>query len=159
MAAQADGVSYRCDAEAALSTRFSPDEPHSATRKIQIRSVKEFKGLTWATREHLWVDRVASAWLIRRFIDPKAKFLWLKNAEDCPKHARGFDFDGAEFSHVGTKVSFEVPIASFALEQDPGLSRLAMLVHHLDVGGIPIAEAPGFSTIPGRRPAFARRLR
>jgi hypothetical protein len=90
---------------------------------------------------------VACAWLIRRFIDPKAKFLWLKNAKDCPKRAVGFDFDGAEFSHVGTKVTFEVLIASFALEQDPGLSRLAMLVHHLDVGGIPMAEAAGFSTI------------
>jgi hypothetical protein len=135
------------DAEAALSARFSPDEPHPGTRKIQVRSVKDFKGRTWATRERLWVDRVASAWLIRRFIDPKAKFLWLKNAKDCPKRAVGFDFDGAEFSHVGAKVTFEVLIESFALEQDAGLSRLAMLVHLLDVGGIPIAEAPGFSTI------------
>jgi hypothetical protein len=135
------------DADAAISARFSPDEPRPAQRKIQVRSRKEYKGRTWATRERLWVDRVASAWLIRRFIDPKAKFLWLKNVKVCPKRAVGFDFDGAEFTHVGAKVTFEVLTASFALDQDAGLARLAALVHHLDVGGIPVAEAPGFSTI------------
>ena len=90
---------------------------------------------------------MASAWLIRRFIDPKAKFLWLKRVKDCPKSAIGFDFDGAEFTHVDSKVTFEVLLASFHLEQDTGLSRLGALVHHLDVGGIPIAEGPGFATI------------
>jgi hypothetical protein len=90
---------------------------------------------------------VASAWLIRRFIDPKAKFLWLKRPKDCPKRAIGFDFDGAEFTHVESKVTFEVLLASFGLEQDAGLARLAALVHHLDVGGIPTAEGPGFATI------------
>jgi hypothetical protein len=135
------------DADASICERFSPHEPHPAQRKIQARSVKEYKGRTWATRERLWVDRVASAWLIRRFIDPRAKFVWLKNAKDCPKRAVGFDFDGAEFTHVGAKVTFEVLTVSFALDRDAGLSRLAALVHHLDVGGIPIAEAPGFFTI------------
>jgi hypothetical protein len=135
------------DAQTAISERFSPDEPHPAHRRIQVRSSKEYKGRTWATRERLWVDRVASAWLIRRFIDPKAKFAWLKSAKDCPKRAVGFDFDGAEFSHVGAKVTFEVLVASFGLDQDAGLSRLAALVHQLDVGGVPVAEAPGFATI------------
>ena len=90
---------------------------------------------------------MASAWLIRRFIDPQAKFLWLKRAKDCPKRALGFDFDGAEFSHVDSKVTFEVLVTTFGLEQDPGLIRLGALVHHLDLGGIPIPEAPGFATI------------
>jgi len=95
----------------------------------------------------LWIDRVASAWLIRRFIDPEAKFAWLKRVKDCPKRAVGFDFDGAEFTHVDSKVTFEVLLASFGLHQDVGLARLGGLIHHLDVGGIPIAEGPGFSTI------------
>jgi hypothetical protein len=95
----------------------------------------------------LWIDRAASAWLIRRFIDPKAKFLWLKRVKDCPKSVVGFDFDGAEFTHVDSKVTFEVLLSSFNLEHDAGLARLGALVHHLDVGGIPIAEAPGFATI------------
>ncbi len=135
------------DAEVALNARFSPDEPRSAAHRIHPCDSKEYRGRTWATREHLWIDRVASAWLIRRFIDPKARFLWLKRVKDCPKRAVGFDFDGAEFTHVGTKVTFEVLLASFALEQDEGLTRLGALVHHLDVGGIPTAEGPGFAAV------------
>ena len=135
------------DAEAAINARFAPDEPHAAHRKIRQRNRKDYRGRIWATREHLWIDRVASAWLIRRFIDPEAEFLWLKRARDCPKRAVGFDFDGAEFTHVDLRVTFEVLLASFGLQNDPGLTRLAALVHHLDVGGIPIAEGPGFATI------------
>lgn len=135
------------DAEMALDARFSPDEPRSAAHHIRRCDPKEYRGRTWATREHLWIDRVASAWLIRRFIDPKARFLWLKRVKDCPKRTVGFDFDGAEFTHVGAKVTFEVLLASFALEQDEGLARLGALVHHLDVGGIPTAEGPGFAAV------------
>jgi hypothetical protein len=135
------------DAETALNARFAPDEPHASHRKIQTRDRRDYRGRTWATREHLWIDRVASAWLIQRFIDSKAKFLWLKRVKDCPKSAIGFDFDGAEFTHVDSKVTFEVLVCSFGLEGDAGLVRLGALVHHLDVGGIPIAEGPGFATI------------
>jgi len=135
------------DAEAVLNARFAPDEPHAAHRKIRPRERKDYRARTWATRERLWIDRVASAWLIRRFIDPKAKFLWLKRVKDCPKRAVGFDFDGAEFSHADSKVTFEVLVESFGLHSDAGLARLGALVHHLDVGGIPIAEGPGFATI------------
>jgi hypothetical protein len=135
------------DTERAINARFAPDEPRPAHRRILPRDRKEYRGRTWATRERLWIDRVASAWLIRRFIDPHAKFVWLKRIKDCPKLAVGFDFDGAEFTHVDSLVTFEVLVASFALDQDVGLIRLGALVHHLDVGGIPIAEGPGFATI------------
>jgi hypothetical protein len=135
------------DAEAAINARFAPDEPRTAHRNIVLRNRKEYRGRTWATREHLWIDRAASAWLIQRFIDPEAKFLWLKRVKDCPKRALGFDFDGAEFTHVDSKVTFEVLLASFGLDEDTGLVRLGALVHHLDVGGIPIAEGPGLTTI------------
>jgi hypothetical protein len=135
------------DTERAINARFAPDEPRPAHRRILRRDGKEYRGRTWATRERLWIDRVASAWLIQCFIDPHAKFVWLKRTKDCPKRAVGFDFDGAEFTHVDSKVTFEVLVASFALDQDVGLIRLGALVHHLDVGGIPIAEGPGFATI------------
>jgi hypothetical protein len=135
------------DAEVAVNARFSPDEPRAAHRTIRPRERTQYRGRTWATRERLWIDRVASAWLIRRFIDPKAKFVWLKRVKDCPKRAVGFDFDGAEFTHVDSKVTFEVLLRSFNLHEDPGLARLGALVHHLDVGGISIAEAPGFAAI------------
>jgi hypothetical protein len=90
---------------------------------------------------------VASAWLIRRFIDPDARFLWLESPSDCPADALGFDFDGARFTHVGERVSFEVLLASFGLEEDRGLARLAALVHMLDVGGEPVPEASGFEAM------------
>ncbi len=135
------------DAEATLNTRFAPDEPRASRQGIQRRDRDAYLGRRWATRERLWIDRVASAWLIRRFIDPKARFVWVKRVKDCPKDTVGFDFDGAEFSHTGNKVTFETLIASFGLEQDQALLQMGAMVHHLDVGGIPTAEGPGFATI------------
>jgi DNA-binding transcriptional regulator PaaX len=70
------------DAEAALNARIAPDEPHAARGRIPKRDKARYQSRTWATREKLWIDRVASAWLIRRFIDPKAKFRWLKKPRD-----------------------------------------------------------------------------
>jgi hypothetical protein len=135
------------DAETALTAQFSPEEPHPANRKIMRLDRKNYRGRTWATRERLWIDRVCSAWLIQRFIDPKAKFLWLKRPRDCPKRAVGFDFDGAQFTHVDAKVTFEVLLASFGLDGDAALTRLGALVHYLDVGGIPVPESPGLAAI------------
>src|SRR6266481_3104062 len=135
------------DAESALTAQFSPEEPHSAKGKVPRRDRKDYQGRIWATRQRLWIDRVCSAWLIRRFIDPKARFIWLKSPKDCPKRALGFDFDGAPFTHVDSKVTFEVLLASFGLHSDPALRRLAALVHYLDVGGIPVPEAAGFAAI------------
>ena len=143
------------EAEAALNGRFSPDEPRAIHRRIPRRDREKFLGRLWATRQHLWIDRVCSAWLIRRFIDPKAKFIWLKRIQDKPKRAIGFDFEGAEFSHVDSKVTFEVLLRSFGLESDAGLTRLGALVHYLDVGGIPVEEAPGFAAIVSGARALA----
>jgi hypothetical protein len=106
--------------------------------------VKDYQGRTWATRKRPWVDRLATAWLIQRFVDRQPTFAWLANPKKCPKSALGFDFDGAVFTHVGAKVTFEVVAESFGLLDDPALVRFANLVHTIDVGGIPVDEAPGF---------------
>jgi hypothetical protein len=135
------------DAEAALSRRFSPEEPTAVHATVPRRDRAQFQNKKWATRANLWVDRVASAWLIRRFIDPRASFLWLRHAGDCPKNAVGFDFDGATFTHVEDYVTFEVLLHSFALDGDPALVRLAALVHQLDVGVGRVPEAAGFEAI------------
>ena len=135
------------DAEAALNAQFSPDEPRAATATLQRCAKADYQGKTWATRAHLWVDRVASAWLIRRFIDPHARFVWLKDITRVPAGVIGFDFDRAEFTHVGARVTFEVLASSFGLENDPAIARLGTLVHYLDVGGVPVPEAAGFATI------------
>jgi hypothetical protein len=59
----------------------------------------------------------------------------------------GFDFDGAEFSHVGSSVTFEVLLQSFGLDADAGLAALASVVHFLDVGGVPVPEAAGLAAV------------
>jgi hypothetical protein len=135
------------DFEDAANAVLSPDEPHAEQRSIALLEKRDYQGRTWATRRHLWADRVASAWLIRRFIDADSKFLWLDTPTDCPTDALGFDFDGASFTHVGDRVTFEVLLASFGLENDPGLARLATLIHALDVGGVTTPETIGFEAI------------
>ena len=126
---------------------LSPDEPEGTAGQIPKLDRADYQGRLWATRRRLWVDRVASAWLIRRFIDRDARFQWLAKPSDCPRKALGFDFDGATFSHVGDRVTFETLLASFGLETDPVLMRLGALVHSLDVGGEPIPEAKGFEAV------------
>jgi hypothetical protein len=126
---------------------MSPDEPHETEGRIPRLDARDYQGRVWATRRRLWVDRVASAWLIRRFIDRDARFQWLAKPSDCPKRALGFDFDEAAFTHVGDRVTFETLLASFGLDADPALARLGLLVHVLDVGGDPVPEAKGFEAV------------
>jgi hypothetical protein len=125
---------------------LSPDEPHSTQSSIPSLSIADFQGRIWATRNRPWVDRLACAWFIQRFIDSQAQVLWLASPNDCPDHVLGFDFDGATFSHVEGRVTFEVLMASFDLEK-PALKRLGALVHFLDVGGVQPPEAVGIESV------------
>lgn len=134
-------------AERRVTRHYSPDEPEAAQGDIHRLDLAAYQGRRWATRRRPWVDRIACAWLIRRFIDPHASFLWLHDIHACPPDALGFDFDGATFTHVGELVSFEVLLGSFALDADLALARIASLVHALDTGTEPPPEALGFETI------------
>ena len=135
----------------ALDARFSRGEPQAqAATGIALLDRSRYQGRHWATRARPWVDRLACAWLIRRFIDPAARISWLVVADGpvkTPRGALGFDYDGARFSHVGALVSFEVLLASFALTGDARLRRMAGAVHYLDAGGIPVAEAAGLESV------------
>jgi len=124
-----------------------PSEPHSAKRKIRRLDPAKYRNRIWATRKDLWVDRLACAWLIQRFIDRKPKFVWIDHPRDRPKGSIGFDFDGAQFTHVDGRVTFEVLLASFGLDGDPALASIGQAVHFLDVGGIPVADARGLETM------------
>ena len=135
------------DAEARLTRHYSPDEPLTAHRAIQRLARRDYQGRRWATRRRPWVDRVACAWLIRRFIDKDATFVWLSDIRRVPKDALSFDFDGATFTHVDDKVTFEVLLSAFSLERDAALVRIGEMVHGLDVGGEPTAEASGFEAM------------
>lgn len=130
-----------------LDARRAPGEPRAAAGRIAPLKRADYQRRSWATRRQLWVDRAASAWLIQRFIDPKARFVWLDDPKHRPAKALGFDFDGAAFTHVGARVTFEVLLASFGLEKNTALQRLGTLVHYLDVGGVPVPEAAGFEAI------------
>jgi len=146
--AQLQANAALADARAALDARFSQGEPQArADDGITRLDIRRFQNKRWATRARPWVDRLACAWLIRRFIDPQARFLWLQDVAALPRGALGFDFDGARFTHVGARVSFEVLLASFGLEPDPRLLRLGTLVHYLDAGGIPVPEASGLEAV------------
>ena len=127
--------------------QLSPGEPTAANGEIPLLAIGDFQGRTWATRARPWVDRLATAWLVQRFVDKAPTFLWLTNSRKCPKSALGFDYDGATFTHVGERVTFEVVAASFGLDKDPALQRLGELVHFIDIGGIAVDEAPGFELL------------
>jgi hypothetical protein len=126
---------------------FSGGEPHSAKRKVRRLDPTKYRGRVWATRKNLWVDRLASVWLIRRFIDKNARFAWIDRPRDRPKGSVGFDFDGAEFTHIGSRVTFEVLVTSFGLDDDQALASIGHAVHSLDMGGIPVADAKGLETM------------
>jgi len=130
--------------EAEVRKRMFPDAPKAGgvtqTGRYYFKRV-------WATRKPLWADRLASAWLIRRFIDPEATLLWLDKSQECPSTAVGFSFDGATFSNSRDKVTFQELLASFSLDKSETLARIGTLVHFLDTGGAPVAEAAGVETL------------
>lgn len=126
------------DAYGALHSRT---EPRPSLKGIRQLDPARYQRRLWATRKSPWVDRLASAWLIKRFIDREAKFAWLERPSDLPRKALGFDFDGAVFTHVKNRVTFEVLLASFGLDGDPALAAIAPAVHFLDAGGIPVPDA------------------
>ena len=92
-----------------------------------------YRERTWVTRHNVHVDRIASAWLIRRFIDDRAKFAFVpgKGYRARP-HEVTFDMFEADFTHVGDRCTFEVLIERFDLKA-PGLGAIAEIVHDVDV--------------------------
>jgi hypothetical protein len=124
----------------------APDEPHARSAGVPRVEPAAYRGRLWVTRRRPWVDRLACAWLVRRFIDPDARFAWLADPAAAPKGAVGFDFDGAAFTHVGARVSFETLLAAFGLET-PALQRLGTVVHGLDAGGVMPPEAVGVERV------------
>ncbi len=137
----------------AIDARCSRGEPGAAQAQALPRLDRaDFQARRWATRARPWADRLASAWLIRRFIDPQARWIWLPDDGRplrTPRGAVGFDYDGARFSHVGPWVTFEVLARQFGLDGDPALQRLAQLVHGLDTGGLPLPETAGLAAVLG----------
>ncbi|MGH7673865.1 MAG: chromate resistance protein ChrB domain-containing protein [Gemmatimonadales bacterium] len=94
--------------------------------------------MKWVTREGAKTDRVACPWLITRFIDPEAEFIFAARDQVLPAAARlsgkSFDAPGGDYTHRGNRCTFEVLIEDFGL-RDPALARLAHIVHGADIEG------------------------
>jgi hypothetical protein len=106
--------------------------PHSPG--IPLRNPDAYRGRRWVTRRDPFIDRMASAWLIRKFIDPAAEFGFIDGDEVAAvgTDAVAFDVRGGEFTHVDDLCTFEVLVRSFALK-DAAIAKIIEIVHDLDV--------------------------
>ncbi|MCK7493121.1 MAG: chromate resistance protein [Comamonadaceae bacterium] len=140
--AQAPGAPGACRSRGSAL----PGEPARGDAAASAASqAADYQGRTWATRRHLWVDRMASAWLIRRFIDRKARFVWLDRPERLPQATRSASTSTAPHSPTSAaRVTFEVLAASFGLDADPALAahRRTSCTSSMSAAS-PVAEAPG----------------
>jgi len=116
-----------------LEQRLSPGAPARATASSGTRSVADAQTRTWVTRKGIHIDRIACAWLIRRFIDKRPTFKFVPGRGYTPA-AREIRFDmfDAEFTHDGELCSFEVMLRAFDLT-DPALRALAEVIHDVDL--------------------------
>lgn len=137
-AAQIDKIDYfqstgRAEAIEAIDRMDSrlKSKPDDSSQLPARSSVADFAGRTWVTRPHPGVDRMASAWLIRRFIDSSARFTF---AQEVPSDGGlvAFDMFGVEFGHHGERCTFETLLQSFGL-QGAALQRIGRIVHDLDL--------------------------
>jgi hypothetical protein len=106
--------------------------PEPAGQRDQSGRMASFQGRLWITRPRPGVDRMASAWLIRRFIDRQARFGFAADREAVPDHGVPFDMFGVEFSHQGEGCTFETLCSLFEIN-GPALQRIAAIVHDLDL--------------------------
>lgn len=104
-------------------------------------------GRTWVTRKPLWADRLACAWLIRRFVDPEATLSFLEKTQELPADALAFGFEGAHFANSETRVTYEEMLVKLDLAKNPALTKIAAIVHFLEIRGTPVAEAAGVQTL------------
>lgn len=116
-----------------IEARTAPSAGLIATSAAQAADDPQvFRKRTWVTRPRPGVDRMASAWLIRRFIDPDARFAFVPDLKAAPRQAVAFDMFGAEFSHRGDHCTFETLCERFHV-RGAAVARVAAIVHDLDL--------------------------
>jgi hypothetical protein len=114
------------------------------------RDIRDLKGRVWVTREGVHVDRIASAWLIKHFIDPDSTFKFVPARGYAPVTGElRFDMYDAEFTHEGDRCTFEVLLGHAGLESDRALQAIAEIVHDIDLkdGKFAREEAAGIKTL------------
>jgi len=117
----------------AIEERFHSKEPPQSSHENGVGRPARFKAHTWVTRKDVYVDRMASAWLIRRFLDPRARFKFVEGKTYQPnvKEVR-FDMFEAEFTHEGDRCTFEVLMERAQLHH-LALREIAEIVHDIDL--------------------------
>src|SRR5262245_22271415 len=101
-------------------------------QKGEAINLASYQGRRWVTRRNLFIDRLAAIWLIKRFVDAKARFFFVADGESV-EGAIGFDMYGGEFTHHGEDCTFETMIIHFVLNEDAGLRELAEIIHDIDL--------------------------
>jgi hypothetical protein len=127
------GASGREAVEGLLAAIEGGLRPAADAKTTGSVSPDDVRGRTWVTRTGVQVDRIASAWLIRRFIDPKARFKFVPGQEYSPEGGElRFDMFEADFTHEGDLCTFEVLLQRFGL-RDPALRQIGEIVHDIDL--------------------------
>jgi hypothetical protein len=137
----------RTAAAAALARLEALLDPGEPTAREAPADLERYRGRRWVTRPRPHVDRLACAWLIRRFIDPQAE---IRYADKPGEGEISFDMRSAHFGHRGNRCTFETMLAEFGLGDDPALAALAAIVHEIDLpgGGAPARpEAAGIDAV------------
>lgn len=104
--------------------------------------------MKWATRAGIHIDRASSAWLLRRFVDPDAEFVFVGDPDDVPADATPFDMRGVDYGHHGADCTFETILRRHDLD-DPVLWRIAAIIHEADLEDdrYDAPEAPGLDAV------------
>jgi hypothetical protein len=125
------------EALAQIEERLRPPASETKAPPDSASSSERPRGQTWVTRQGVFVDRIASAWLIRRFIDPEARFKFVAPGEQRGYRRRAgelrFDMAEAEYTHEGDRCTFETLLNKFALDVDAALAQIAQVVHDIDL--------------------------
>jgi hypothetical protein len=129
-------------AEAEVHKLLFPSQASGAAKRDEPLTRR-----VWATRRPPWADRLACAWLIRRFVDPEGSVAWLEKTQECPPTHVGFAYDGARFGNSASQVTFEVMLKHFKLASNAALAKIGAIVHYLEVRDTPVPEAAGVQTL------------
>jgi hypothetical protein len=121
---------------------------HSADAAVPKFRARDYTNKTWLTRPRPEIDRVGSAWLIRKFIDPKAKFIFAGRISTKKRSVISFDMLGADFTHRGDDCTFETLIKNFRI-QDNAAGKIAEMIHDADLndGKFERAECIGIDRV------------
>ena len=123
---RAEALSARRRCEALIQ------RPKSAVKTVKVSDPSAYRKRRWVTRKGLHIDRLASAWLIRRYVDPEAQFAFVEEGTPLRKNDVPFDMFEVDFGHHGDNCTFETLLKAFGLD-DPVLEGITRIVHDADL--------------------------